>query len=178
MNGSGHVQVGFASGLAVGSVAGWPLWRSVAAGVVAAALSRLPDVDNRRWWQTADTLLPDEALGHGGPMRHRGVTHWWAWPVLLAVVSQLGVSAAGVDVGWLVLAAAVGLGSHVVADFVFGAKSKFRDAGVPLFPWWGHVGVGLKSDGITAQITAPVTLAAVVVWVTGLAGPIATAIGL
>lgn len=174
MNGSGHIHVGAAAGLVLGHTAGWPVWQSVAAAVIAAGCARVPDVDNRGWWQTADRVIPDEALGHGGPMRHRGVTHWWLWPVAVAVCAVVAGGVAGFVLG----SVAAGWGSHIAADAVFGARSRYRGPGVPLFPWWGHVGVGLKSDGITAQITAPVTLAAVVVWVTGLAGPIATAIGL
>ena len=36
-----------------------------------------PDIDNRKAAKTIDGIVPDEALGGGGPLGHRQITHWW-----------------------------------------------------------------------------------------------------
>jgi hypothetical protein len=55
-------------------------------GVVAASTATLPDICQHRAWRTADAVLPDEALGHGGPLQHRGISHWWGVLYLAAAV--------------------------------------------------------------------------------------------
>ena len=46
-------------------------------------------------WKTVDRWVPDEWLGHDGPLQHRGITHWWGIPAAAAVTcweqTQTGV---------------------------------------------------------------------------------------
>lgn len=105
-----------------------------------------PDIDNYRTWKKVDAVVPDEVLGRGGPLQHRGLIHWWGlwgggwWQV----TSMLP---AGLFLWQLVTALFLGPGSHLVGDFLFGKGGYGRGPGIPLFPWWGHVGLGLKAGG-------------------------------
>lgn len=129
-----------------------------------------PDCDLGWAWSLADKLIPDEAiLDDNGPMQHRGITHYWLWPVLVWLVSlapwTLVVAVQGHEfrlAGWLFASVAVGHGSHVIADFVVGAAGQGRSAGVPLMPWWAHVGLGFRCGGVveTFLTTAIVPAAA------------------
>jgi hypothetical protein len=140
----GHTLAGASASLAVASLAGWPLWQQVAAGGIGAAVGPLPDVDQRRWWRTLDHLLPDEWLGHGGPFRHRGITHWWGLPAVAAPAVLLLPAGQ-----WLAWAALGGWCSHLAADWVFGraCPQEGRGPGIPLAPWWSHHGLGGDVDG-------------------------------
>jgi membrane-bound metal-dependent hydrolase YbcI (DUF457 family) len=170
--GSTHRALGFVAGAAYGQVTGltWPL--VLAAGGVAMVTSagRLsPDVDQYGWWQTADRMLPDEALGRGGPMQHRGITHWWGWPALVTAAWVLGFSGMPESGGWLWLAlgaAGAGWWSHLVGDLVFGQAGGFppRGPGIPLMPWWAHVGVGVDCGGLLERVVG-LALVPAGVWV-------------
>jgi hypothetical protein len=129
--------------------------------VVTAGGPLSPDLDQQAWWRMADRVLPDEALGHGGPMRHRGITHWWGLPAALAYA--LSASPAHSWAWWAAAGVALGWASHLLGDFVVGAKSRHRDAGIPLAPWWWHVGLGAPCGGVVEQ-AAGVALPAVAVW--------------
>lgn len=153
-----HVPFAFACGLGYGVAVGMPAVQAFAVGVLATATSagRLsPDVDQRPGWRRTDKAVPDEALGAGGPMQHRGITHWWFWPAL--AWWSLGQVPTGV-VGWIPQALVIGWASHLLGDFLFG-----KDRGIPLGPWFWHVGLGLDTDGALERwLVRPVVLPAAV----------------
>jgi len=120
-----------------------------------------PDLDQQTWWRMTDRVLPDEGLGHGGPMRHRGLTHWWGLPAGLAWV--LATDPTRGLAWWAAAGLALGWASHLVGDFVVGAKSLHRGAGIPLAPWWAHVGCGFECDG-WAERALGVVLPVVAAW--------------
>lgn len=145
MNRTEHRSGAAAAALGVAYATGMP---PVAAGLltVGALTSAMwPDTDNARWFRRVDSALPDEVLGNGGPLNHRGLLHWWGWPAL-AYVAALPLAGP-----WWVLAVAhgliVGVASHLALDAVFGRP------GIPLLPWWGHVGVGVRNDSWIAKVT-------------------------
>jgi membrane-bound metal-dependent hydrolase YbcI (DUF457 family) len=115
-----------------------------------------PDIDQRKWWKDLDTLMPDEVLGHGGPLGHRQITHWWGFPAF-AALSWWAFVPATPSLIWTVLFGAwIGWCSHLVGDAIFG-KGNPRygmGKGVPMLPWWGHVGLGLKCGGWAERITS------------------------
>jgi hypothetical protein len=191
MNGPGHRALGLACFVAAVPIMPLDDWRqAAAAGVVAVATSsgRLfsPDADQGWLWRLLDKITPDEAiLDDNGPMQHRGVTHFWLWPVLAWLVSLLpwtvdvAVGGHALPVGsWLPAAVAVGWGSHLLGDLLVGEAGQGRSAGVPLAPWWWHVGLGLKCGGWGERALAGLALpagAAVAWWLvdgTAASGPI------
>lgn len=176
MNGRSHRVLGAATFVA--TLPFLPLHgpgAQLVAGVAAVSSSsgRLlsPDADQGWLWHLIDSWLPDEAiLSDNGPMQHRGITHWFAWPalVLLAAYHLPLILTIGVNGQHTVFSAApilaglgVGWGSHILGDFLVGAAGQGRAAGVPLGPWWWWIGTGAKCGGITEWT------------VTGLTGPIA-----
>jgi len=148
---SGHHLFGVLTGLGfsvlVGATPLGAVTATAAAGAIAGG-SLSPDMDQHRWWRLLDRFLPDEWLGAGGPLQHRGISHWWGLPL----AALLGLQALPVHGLWrlALLGALVGWASHLLGDFVFGKASHWdhRGPGVPLLPWWGHVGLGLDSDGM------------------------------
>jgi hypothetical protein len=153
------------AGLGTAIVLDWPPLQAGAAMVVALLFSAgplSPDLDQHRGWRLTDRVLPDEALGNGGPLQHRGITHWWGLPAAVAATLPLVPPAAG----WVLLSALAGWCSHLVGDFVFGRADRFcgRGPGIPTAPWWGHVGVGLDTGGRTESFTRALVLPAVAVW--------------
>ena len=86
---------------------------------------------------------------HRGPLKHRGITHSWmipavAWYLTRPDLNTLGgVLVAGVILGWV---------SHLIADFVVGAKGWGRDAGIPFLFHWAHFGLGFKNEGVVETI--------------------------
>lgn len=155
------------------------------AGVLVAAVAAAvfsggptsPDVDNQPGAKAADRRLPDEALGHGGPLGHRRLAHWWGLPTALGVAYALGSYTVGYHPPALVWAALwgawVGWLSHLPGDAVFG-QGNWRyglPKGIPLMPWWRHVGLGVKCGGKAERVVGRILAVAVA------AGLVATAIG-
>jgi hypothetical protein len=146
-----HHIAGALAGLALAAHIGGPWWRqagTVAVTTAAAGGSFSPDIDQTAVWRTLDRWIPDELLGHQGPMRHRGITHWWGVVVALAVAA----SAAPPGVQWVLYSVTVAWASHLVGDWIFGAAGWGRGAGIPWMPWWAHHGLGLRSGGLTEMI--------------------------
>jgi len=158
MDGLGHRILAGSTAVSVFATAGAPMWQVAAAAPVAIAFSAgwtSPDVDNTWLLRKLTRFIPGrwDARIFG----HRRTLHWWGWPALiahLAATADLGV------VGWAVWAALLGWTSHLVGDFIFGEEPP----GIPLAPWWWHIGLHLDSGGrIEKWATAPVS--AVIVWV-------------
>ncbi len=161
-----HRLTGAAAGLAVAAATGAGPARlavSTAVAAVTAAGVTSPDVDQHSGWHLADDLLPDEVAGHGGPLRHRGLAHWWGLP---AAAAYFGLRAVPEPWRWLALAALVGWSSHLVGDFIFGRPNRRqgRGPGIPLAPWWWHVGLGLDTGGWTEALVRRIALPGVFGW--------------
>jgi membrane-bound metal-dependent hydrolase YbcI (DUF457 family) len=146
VNAPTHALLGAVSWLALaGPVEHRPGWQQAAGTLLAVVVSVGPDIDNARWWRKLDRYVPDEWLGYGGPLAHRGLTHWWGWPALVAWTTwQMPAASA-----WPVLALAVGWASHLLGDLAFG----ITPPGVPLAPWSAHVGLRLKVGGVIEWLT-------------------------
>ena len=167
MSGRGtHHAGGLVAGLLVGQIgvttAGWSLGEVIVlAGVscLTAGGELSCDMDNHRWWKRLDKWLPDEWLGNGGPLQHRGLTHWWGTVALMGVgwlllfqavppLARLWPVAVGQVTGWL---------SHLALDFVCGKQVRSPDgyvivrAGIPMMPWWSHAGGLIRSGDIGSQ---------------------------
>ncbi len=161
-----HRLTGAAAGLALASATAAGTLHTVGTIVIAtitAAGVTSPDIDQRRGWHLADALLPDELAGHGGPLRHRGLAHWWGLPVAAAVITLHVVPGRW---QWLALAALAGWTSHLFGDFVFGKASRYqgRGPGIPLAPWWWHLGLGLDTGGRLEMLVRWLGLPAVLTW--------------
>jgi LexA-binding, inner membrane-associated putative hydrolase len=158
VNRTTHNLLGATSGFAFGVAAGLPWWATVGSSALASITSdgpTSPDIDQYRAWKRLDRWVPDELLGHGGPLQHRGLSHWWGLPAMLAGLAW------HVGAGWYVWALIIGLISHLVGDLLCGQADGWahRGPGIPLLPWWGHVGLGLKSGGrLERFVLAPVIL--------------------
>ena len=146
LNRPGHVAGSGVAALTIAHATALPLPAAaiLTAGAFLAAM--LPDLDNRRWWRTADKYVPDEVLGYGGPLNHRGLLHWWGLPAIAYAATM------GLDAPWWALTAIhgliVGVAAHLVLDAVWG------EPGIPLAPWWWHVGLGLRNDsGLASAAT-------------------------
>jgi membrane-bound metal-dependent hydrolase YbcI (DUF457 family) len=126
MNGPTHYLMGVYAGAGTGVAASWPLWQTATAAVIATSVAHGPtSPDGDQTW-----------LSWTG--RHRGVTHWWGWALLLAAAGQgLGPP------GWPLVALAAGVASHLVGDALYGSP------GVPLLPCkpWGFVGLRWRVAG-------------------------------
>jgi hypothetical protein len=165
VNGPGHYALGATAGVVWWHVGGLTPWQAlvavpVAAGFSYAALS--PDIDGSKLWHLADRVLPDEWLGNSGPMRHRGIAHWWG---LYAALTWLVYQGAAGDLWWLAGAVLGGWWSHLLGDFLVGARGQGRGPGIPVFPWWGHVGLGAKCGGWTEATLAVLVPFLVIPWV-------------
>lgn len=120
----GHQVFGANAGLAVAVVASLgPVqglaFATVAAGFAGGPLS--PDIDNQRWFRKLDGLVPDELLGNGGPLAHRGVLHWWGLEAIAAGLLLAAQQMPGAGyVAWIGWAIIVGWLSHLVGDWAFG----------------------------------------------------------
>jgi hypothetical protein len=162
----GHHLLGASAGLALATIAMWP-WPQAAVAATLAALTgggpTSPDLDQYGPWRVADRVAPDELLGHGGPMQHRGITHWWAVPVIVAAFA-LPPTPPGLR--WVVVSLLVGWTSHLVGDFLFGMANRRcgRGRGIPMAPWWGHVGLGLRCGGWLEGLTCTLVLPVLLVW--------------
>ena len=169
-----HYAGGLALGAAVdlvGTSAGaWGRSDAVALAAVAAVTAGgelSPDVDQFGWWRLLDRLLPDEALGAGGPLQHRGITHWIAWPPLMAGGWAVLLSVFPGLPWWLGFGVALGWASHLLLDSVFGRAVRSPDgrvvvrAGVPTMPWWRHRGGAFRSGGLASSVTGVLLVACV-----------------
>lgn len=133
-------------------------WQIVASTAIAATFAGgelSPDMDQYKAWRKLDKWLPDELLGRGGPLQHRGISHWWGLPVLVAIGVAIGQHLSPAPFWFLAWAVLVGWSSHLVGDFVFGKASPYdhRGPGIPIWPWWKHVGVGLGASGPIESVT-------------------------
>lgn len=165
MNARGHRQFAFLLGTGSTLALGTPGWQALMVGSLATltAGGRLsPDIDQTRFYRA---MLPKRLEGH------RKLSHYWGWPVLAA--GLLAVYTFFDHPWWAMLAAALILGwaSHLIADFVFGAASRYRPAGIPFAPLTKQRGLfgrkyGLHSAGRTARLCErlvfPVSICAVV----------------
>jgi hypothetical protein len=95
-------------------------------------------------------------------MQHRGLSHWWGLP---AVACLLPVLVPG-PLRWIAWVLVAGWASHLLGDLIFGKACPFtgRGPGIPVWPWWGHVGVGLDTGGALEGLTAALVLPAALAW--------------
>jgi len=92
-----------------------------------------------------------------GRVAHRGITHLWAWPVLLYLAALLYLATLSSGLWWWApVAVAVGWASHIVTDGVFGrGKGRPRwfilgNGGVPVWRRrgrWVYWGLRFKTGG-------------------------------
>lgn len=177
MSGRGtHYAGGAVAGLLVAqgglSAQVWDLRVAVAVAVVATATSggRLsPDADQYRGWRRLDRWVPDELLGHGGPLSHRGLSHWVAWGPIVAVLWPLLVWPTPAHEAWWVgVGVGTGWASHCALDYVYGKTVRSPEglllvhAGVPTVLWFRHRG-GIWTSGGPGSRFAGVLLAGVAV---------------
>lgn len=158
MRAGGHYASGAVTGLTMAQVGHLhPVLAFACAGLAArfAGGRWSPDMDQCGPWRTflgrPIVRWFHDRFEHGGPGRHRGLSHWWALPVAASVPVQLVPRDGALSVlWWLLMACLAGWASHLLTDAVWGAKGYGRNAGIPVLPWWCHVGIGLKSDGWTS----------------------------
>ena len=134
MDGSTHRLFAASASLAVSTSVGSPLWQGAAAAVIATASSA--------GWTSPDA---DQSWLRWAPGGHRGFTHWWGLPALLAVGTLVFIPP---EAAWAVWALLLGWGSHLVGDFIFGE----RPAGIPMAPWWAYAGLGFDSGGVVERV--------------------------
>ena len=159
MTRTGHRLLGGVCGLTLAAVGGLqPVEAAAAVAGVAALVAPWPDVDQRRWWRP---LTRFKAL------RHRRLTHWWGLPTAALLLFFVVTG----PLAWLLGAFLTGWYSHLLGDWIFGkrgpAVTGWRGAGIPLAPWWGYHGLGLKCGGTAEQCSWLVMVGALVmqVWV-------------
>lgn len=142
---------------------------AVPAAAVFSGGATSPDADNQPWWQALDRWLPDEWLGAGGPLQHRGLMHWLGLPALFwwLVGSHLTGPAHAVAFG-----AMLGWCSHLAGDCLWGMRGFGHERGIPLLPWGWHVGLGLRADGILEKTFGLAAGAAACWWLAGLGLPL------
>jgi hypothetical protein len=161
-----HRLTGAATVLAFAVGAGLPTVQvliSTAVATVTSAGATSPDLDQQGSWRFVDHLLPDEYAGHGGPFRHRGLAHWWGLP---AVAAWWGLPLVPEPWRWIAVAALLGWVSHLVGDFFFGQANRpqGRGPGIPMLPWWGHLGLGLDAGGRIEGLLRWLALPALLAW--------------
>ena len=106
MDGKTHLLIGIASGMAVSSATGLPLWTGAALGALGGLL---PDIDHPQSY--ISSFIPFGFLVGGLVGGHRGITH-----TALAALALAGVAFyAGVEQA-MILAFAAGYVSHLIAD--------------------------------------------------------------
>jgi hypothetical protein len=159
-----HMVFAGVTEVAIGHILGLTPVESGVGAVVAALASWGPDVDQLAGWKTIDRPLPDELLGNGGPMKHRGITHFWLWPVLAGMAAYHADMG---DAGWVIWALIWGWTSHLIGDWLFGISPH----GIPVLPWWCHWGLGLDSGGrFERWLFLPALTGGVCWWLTGWPG--------
>jgi uncharacterized metal-binding protein len=171
MNGNAHRGAALAIQVAAGTAMHEHPWQIVAGIPFAVAFSAgptSPDIDDTRTWKKLDKWVPDEWLGFGGPLQHRGLMHWVGWPVIGALLIRAFM--AGSPVAFLAWAVVIGVGSHVASDVMFGQRGYGTQRGVPLLLWTCHVGVGRKSDGVLQHLVLWPVCLALIWWSVGMPG--------
>jgi membrane-bound metal-dependent hydrolase YbcI (DUF457 family) len=188
MRAESHRVLGAATGVTLSHLAGQNLGQVIVGGALAAVTAGgflSPDCDQfkawKRWhaplWRAFARLLMlfmpwwwTKQYQHGNPVQHRGFTHWWGVPALWSVALLAG-QAVRPGVGWWVAWMLVaGWSSHILGDAVHGRQVHGQDGnGVPLAPWWHHVGVdvrgrSLKSSGWTERFVTVPVVAVAAVW--------------
>jgi hypothetical protein len=144
MDGTTHRLFAASVSLAVSTAGNTPTWQGTAAAVISTASSA--------GWTSPDA---DQSWLDWVPGGHRGLTHWWGIPAMLAVATVVFVPP---EAAWAVWALLLGWSSHLVGDFIFGERPK----GIPMSPWWAYAGLGLNSGGLverTLRWAWPVVLA-------------------
>ena len=184
----------FALGALPAGVVPGPAVRVVVTALMAAGAvptsggRRSPDIDQYKEWNEVDRRIPDELLLFGGPMRHRGITHWWGIPAALTYLLWLACTHLPLAEAVLLLVLAwvplSGWWSHLISDFFVGhrydggkrpeaddpagawdrksmldADDHPRGPGIPLFPWWGHVGLGWRVGSVAEWVYVLTTVA-------------------
>lgn len=143
-----HRLAGAAAGAGYATFVGAPYVVVVATALIATVSAGgplSPDLDQSRWWRS---------IPHWRGMKHRGVMHWFGWPVLAwvfgvpALPASLTVVGAALTIGWA---------SHIAADLLFGR--------VPLTPW-GAAPFGLKLDtgGLVETLFVRLALIVTLLW--------------
>ena len=123
---SGALAADWLSGALAG--AEHPTWgHSDPLQVLAAAVLAIPF--------SAGKLSPDADLTWLKRLGHRGAAHWPGWPVL-AVLATLALWHAAGQPGLplVLIAPELGWGSHLAADWWFGAGGRSIPRGIPLLP--------------------------------------------
>jgi hypothetical protein len=152
MMGETHRFFGLWAGIGTSLALHWPpgqiLWTGVIA-VATAAGGFSPDMDQKSWFKALDRWIPDEWLGHGGPLQHRGLSHFWGVPAVGALAVMTGEVVHPGAYWFIAWALLIGWASHLLGDFIFGKAAPMcgRGKGIPLAPWWSHHGLGLDTDG-------------------------------
>jgi hypothetical protein len=175
MMGAGHRSGGVIAGLAFGMAAGLnPVQTLACAGigsVFAAGRWFSPDVDQHPLWRIVDELIPDELLdrrripgwspGKGGPLQHRGCSHWWGWHVMWTAL----IVAWWPPYWWALQAVVVAWVSHLILDFCWGMghAESGRRGGIPIMPWWGHVGIEWDVGGAWEKFVTAFVMPVVIV---------------
>lgn len=155
--------------LSIAQVLGWAAGWSPARQVVCLAIGAAfgggrwsPDVDQYGWWRSLDERLPDEVLGHRGPLAHHGITHWPGTAVLIGVTAGAMASPAGL--GWAGLMIGVAWLGHQAGDVLLGYGGRDVSQGIPLMPWWHHYGLGLGRSGGPLGVVLTVVCWALIGW--------------
>jgi hypothetical protein len=177
--GAGHSALGASFGFGFAAAAGLAPWQAFTAAGIASVFAAgrwlSPDVDLNPAWRVADDLIPDELLdrrrirgwspGKGGPLQHRGITHWWGIPAAAAGLLVAAYTAWSPWWWWLPAAVIAGWVSHLAGDFCWGMAhpASGRGGGIPFAPWWGHRGLEWDVDGpwehLATRLVMPVVLA-------------------
>lgn len=153
MMGPSHRVAGVVAWLGVCAAVGadgWPLLDGLFIAALTSHGAFSPDMDQPYYWTAR--FIP------GG---HRAVTHWWVWPVLLAVVAwwwRFSLLPAG-QLWWIPGAVAAAWASHIAGDAIFGR--------VPVWPrarGWRYRGLRLRTGGGVERWVAVPLMVLVGVW--------------
>ena len=151
MSGRGtHYAGGLVLGLTVGELGslafGWSPGAVLCLAAVSTVTGPAADCDQRKWWRRIAKVVPTHWLGEGGPLAHRGITHWTAWGPIIAALwwVLMAVDPSLRGVWWLGYGVACGWASHVILDALFGHAVRTPMGavvvrrGVPTRLWMHH----------------------------------------